>query len=149
MALYENVIEKILKKDEKTKKIYLGTYARDELPTNFNFPCCFILNTEPRESEGGHWLAFYYNSRGFCHFFDSFGNNPEYFNLKSFIQNSSNYWTWNKNRLQGSSVYCGYYCILYLLFISRDSEKSFFENFSLTNFDLNDFNITKLILKYS
>jgi hypothetical protein len=60
MSLFENTIEVILDKDAFTKKIFLGAFARDELPPNPPYPSCFIVNTDPRSQAGGHWLALYY-----------------------------------------------------------------------------------------
>jgi hypothetical protein len=98
--------------------------------------------------EGGHWLAFHFNSMGFCTFFDSYAQVPSYYRLRSYIQQASNHWTWNEQRIQGSSEYCGYYCILFLLFKCRGSEKDFFLQFS-NNYNQNDRIIQRLIHEFS
>lgn len=141
------VIEKILKKDQKNRHIFLGVFAKDELPVITKFPSCFILNTDPRSKPGEHWLAIYYNKRGFCYFFDSYGNPPLYYNLNRYIANSSNGWTWNKQRLQGDSEYCGYYSLLFLLYISRNKLSEFYNEFYF-NYYLNDKKITNAIKKF-
>ena len=142
--MYENVIESILEKDSLTKKIFLGAYARNELPKQPTYPSCFIINTEPRHQSGGHWLAVFYNKNGFCDFFDSYGHSPSYFGLHTFLQKTSNGWTFNKRCIQGSSQYCGYYCVLYLLYKSRNQEMLFFKFFGV-NSSKNDEKIKKLI----
>jgi hypothetical protein len=148
MALYEDSVEKILETDSITKHQFIAAFARDELPLNFMFPCCFIINTEPRSHAGGHWLAMHFNLQGFCTFFDSYGQTPAFYRLQSYIQKVSNHWTWNKQRIQGLSQFCGYYCILFLLFKARDNEKEFFLQFK-SNYDHNDSLIKKLIQEYS
>ena len=36
-------INKIMKNDKFTKKIYLGTFAKDQLPIIKKYPACFFL----------------------------------------------------------------------------------------------------------
>jgi hypothetical protein len=60
MSFFENQLDEILRRDAFTKKIYLGTFARDELVPSPPYPSCFIINTDPRSRSGGHWLALYY-----------------------------------------------------------------------------------------
>jgi hypothetical protein len=148
MALYEDKVEKILETDPITKRLFLGAFARDELPTSLMFPCCFILNTDARHKSGGHWLAFDFDSTGFCSFFDSYGRQPAFYRLQTYIQRESNHWTWNNKRIQGLSEYCGYYCVLFLLFKARGNEKEFFLQFK-SNYDYNDNLIRKLIDEFS
>lgn len=146
--MFEQSIDEILKKDEYTKNIYLGSFARNELPTKPKHPSCFILNTDPRNKPGKHWLAFYYNQNGDCDFFDSYGKSPEYFNLEEYISKTSNNWTWNKRRLQGNSNFCGFYCVLFLLYKTRNKILNFFNEFYL-NYTKNDKKILNLIKEFS
>ena len=53
--MYENTISKILSSDPITSKIFIGVFARDEIPTKFTTPCCFVVNTHPRSLPGQHW----------------------------------------------------------------------------------------------
>jgi hypothetical protein len=66
----EDLVEIILEKDNFTKNIFLGCLARNEIPTNPPYPCCFVLNNEPRSQPGEHWIALYYNkylqTHGIC-----------------------------------------------------------------------------------
>jgi len=50
--MYEFTIEKILTTDKKTSKIFLGAFAKDEVPEEFKFPACFIANTHARNKPG-------------------------------------------------------------------------------------------------
>ena len=83
--MIETALEEILKIDKDTKKIFLGVFARDELPKRVKYPSCFILNTQPRSQEGEHWLAIYFDHKRNCYFFDSYGNSPKYFGLDKYI----------------------------------------------------------------
>jgi hypothetical protein len=144
--MFEHSIDQILYKDEYTKKIYL--FAKNELPKRPKFPSCFIINTDPREEAGEHWLAFNYSSNGFCYFFDSYGKSPSYYDLEDYIENTSNNWTYNKRRLQGNSIFCGYYAILFLLYKTREKTIDFFKEFYLS-YSKNDKKIFNLIKEFS
>lgn len=146
--MYENTIDQILYKDDYTKEIYTGSFALDELPKQPKYPSALIVNTEPRNQPGEHWLALYYSKSGVCDFFDSYGQPPSFYNLESYIDSTSNIWNWNKRRLQGDSNYCGYYAILFLLYRSRNKTISFYQEFYL-NFSKNDKKIFKLIKEFS
>ena len=140
--MYEFTKEKILSTDKATSKIFLGAFAKNEVPTAFKFPTCFIVNTHARNRPGQHWLAFYYDAKGTCYFFDSYGRSPNYYNFKSYIQRTAKKCYYNDNRIQGDSYICGLYCVFYLLFKARNQEKIFFSKFT-KNLDKND----KYILK--
>jgi hypothetical protein len=133
----ELLVEKILKKDVATKKIFLDAYARNELPVRPPYPSCFIINTDPRSKPGEHWLAVYYNRNGYVDFFDSYGHSPAFFNLENYLNKTSTGWSFNKRRIQGDSELCGLYAILFLIFRARDKSDFFFKQFS-NNYEKND-----------
>lgn len=143
----EDLVEIILEKDRYTKDIFLGAVARDELPSQPPFPSCFIINTDPRNKPGEHWLAVYYSKNGFVDFFDSYGNSPDYFGLDGYIFKTSRGCDFNKKRLQGDSSYCGFYCILFLFYKARGDENLFFRQFS-SKLSQNDRIITNFLVKY-
>lgn len=125
----ENLIKFLAQKDPKLKTVFLGCFARDELPDQPPFPSCFILNTDPRSRPGEHWLAFYYTENGFCNFFDSFALPPSYYRLESYLNRTSTGWESNKKRLQGFSDLCGIYAILFLLYRVRNKSIQFYKEF--------------------
>ena len=69
-------LERALKHNTFTKKIFVGVFAADELPTLNTFPCGFVANTDPSTEPGTHWVAFYFPSREKGEFFDSYGHPP-------------------------------------------------------------------------
>jgi hypothetical protein len=145
--MYEDSIERVLEKDPVTKHIFLGALARDEVK-KVKYPSCMVINNEPRSKPGGHWFALYYSADRIAYFFDSYGLPPSYYRLEDFICKTSDSWTWNKKRIQGSSEFCGLYSILFCLFISRGKERDFFSKFT-NNYDKNDKNIKKLLTDFS
>ena len=62
---------------------WLGVFARDELPDlNREIrPWCLILNTDPKDQPGTHWLALYAPSARRIELFDSFGFSPNMYSL--------------------------------------------------------------------
>ena len=62
---------------------WLGVFAPDELPdlTVESRPWCLILNTDPRDQPGTHWLALYAPRAGLIELFDSFGFSPTNYSL--------------------------------------------------------------------
>ena len=139
-------INNILKNDVKTGPIFLGVFARDKLPS-LKKNCCLVLNTHTHEKPGEHWLAIYVDENGFGEFFDSFANNPEKFGLSNYMDKNCCFWTFNKQLIQGYSNFCGYYCVLFLLFRSRNRVNEFFSYFNYSN-EVNDLKIKNLIKKF-
>ena len=57
---------------------WLGVFTRDELRNLIreSRPWCLILNTDPKDLPGTHWLALNAPSVGPIELFDSFGLSP-------------------------------------------------------------------------
>jgi hypothetical protein len=147
--MYEDSVFEILTRDSKASKCFYGVYARDEIPNRLDtYPACLVINTHERSKPGEHWLAIYVNENKKATFFDSYGLSPRFYQLESALRRFSNKWTWNEKRLQGSSHFCGFYCVLFLLFAVRDNLTKFFKQFS-TNLTLNDEMIEKFIIEFS
>jgi len=139
-----SAIDEVLRTAPETHKIFLGVFARNELPVKPTYPSCFVFNTEPRGQSGEHWLGLYYDSDGKCNFFDSYAQPASRYGLSSYLDKTSISWSENKNRIQGNSQYCGHYVIFFLLFRARSKSLSFFQSFG-TNFSRNDKKIKALI----
>lgn len=146
--MYEDTVESILEKDPITSKSFIGALARNELPTKIKYPTCFILNTQPRHKAGEHWLALYFDKYKTCYFFDSYGLHPNHYKLTKYIKKHADICKFSKRRLQGSSNYCGMYCIQFLKFKLRNKSKDFFDKF-YSNYEKNDDYIEKFLNKNS
>jgi hypothetical protein len=128
-----NQINKVLFTDKYTRKIFGGTYPIDKLPKRVQYPSCFVINNQPSYQTGEHWVAVYFTKNKNAVFFDSYGNNPSFYKLTKFVKNNSKMFEYNHKQIQSYlSEYCGYYCLLFLLFISRENTLtdflSFFKN---------------------
>jgi len=66
---------------------WLGVFARDELPDytallyHKERPFALVLNSDPRDKPGQHWLALFAPKNGPIELFDSFGQLPSYYSL--------------------------------------------------------------------
>ena len=91
-----------------------GVYPIDRLPTVVSGPCGLIINTDPADGEGEHWVSVYINSEGVGVFFDSFGLGPPS-KLRDFLRQNTVSWYHNSIPLQSVvSSKCGYYCLYFL-----------------------------------
>ena len=64
------------------KGSFSGVYACDELTSiEINkYPKSFVVNTDPMELPGIHWIAIYFNEQMKGEFFDSYGKHPIHYN---------------------------------------------------------------------
>ena len=141
-------INKIMEKCKSTKKIYMGTFAIDELPEKVFYPSAMIVNTHPSHKSGEHWLAIYFDKNKKGTFFDSYGNTAKFFNLGKFMKKHSISYKENSVMLQSnSSEYCGIYSILFLIHMSKKlTLKQFLLKFNSPS--KNDAMIKEFLKKY-
>ena len=115
----------ILRKDKFTRTVFQGVYPSDKLPTGVSsFPALLIANVDTSDEPGSHWVAFYFTKERKGEFFDSYGLPPSSYSgtFSSFLNNSSNDWSFNSVTLQSiDSKVCGHYYLYFALFRSRMS----------------------------
>ena len=128
-------IDKIMRNDPFTSRIYAGTVALDELPVmnnTSNGPLLYIVNTDPAHLPGTHWFAVYISSTtaaaaaaapesktSLNEHFDSAGQQPIERINNILLLNGPNY-MYNSQRVQSySSETCGYFCIMYAYYRAR------------------------------
>lgn len=142
-------LTKSLLSDTFTKTMFVGVFARDELPLKNKYPSCFIVNTQNRNHVGEHWLAFFLDSDGSVDFFDSIGLQPEYYNLQKYLEKiSKKKIRYTNKRVQGFfSNYCGVYCLLFLYKRSRGISFDEFINL-FKNINQNDSFIKKYVKNF-
>lgn len=109
-------------------------------------PAIFVINTDPSNKPGSHWIAFYFPKYGSSEFFDSYGRDTKNkFFLKMLSLYSPTYKV-NRRRLQGDfSTCCGHYCCLFLYYrINAESLREFIGNFTMNTFDFNDLLVVEM-----
>ena len=142
-------LNKVMKSQKETRKSYLGTFALDKLPQKVRYPSCLIVNNQKSTEPGEHWVAIYFGKNKKAEFFDSFGNSPHTFGLEKYIQNNSLTMKFNRIKLQSDfSLFCGYYCVLYLIYKCKGYSLNYFLKLFDNPID-NDKIFLKLIKKYS
>ena len=70
-------LDTILRYNQYSKKYFKGVYAANQLPFILDsYPAAFVVNTDPSDLPGTHWVAFYFDMNGKGEFFDSYGKAP-------------------------------------------------------------------------
>ena len=131
-------LAQVLTKDPFTKGSFSGVYACDELTSiEINkYPKSFVVNTDPMELPGAHWIAIYFNEQMKGEFFDSYGKHPIHYHkhFLDFMNRNAVEWEHNEIQLQSAfSTVCGQYCIYFLYHRCRKRTMS-----SIVNSFVND-----------
>ena len=120
-------LERILSSDKYTSKYFEGVLAADELPRYVtSFPSAYVVNTNPSDEPGKHWLAFFFDSDGIAEFFDSYGGTPQDYDFYRFFKTNSSFVITNQKQLQqDTSNVCGAYVVYYLYKRCRGESMNF------------------------
>ena len=97
-----------------------GALDRLEKPT---FPSAYVINSDPSNKPGEHWVAVYFDKRGRGEFLDSYGLSPLLVGLKSYMDTHSlSGWIYNSKTLQAYfSSFCNHYCVYFISFRCRSA----------------------------
>ena len=105
-------LAQVLTKGPFIKGSFAGVYACDQLSSiEINeYPKSFVVNTDPIELPGTHWIAIYFNGQMKGEFFDSYGKHPIHYNkyVLDFMNRNGVEWEHNKIQVQSAfSSVCG------------------------------------------
>ena len=92
--------------------------SADRLPAHVKKPMGLIVNTDPADRPGTHWVSFYFPKKGPAEFFDSLGRSPEHYHpdFKNLLMVHGPDYLHNRGRIQDyDSPYCGAYCLDFLM----------------------------------
>ena len=114
-----NDLYQIIQRDTRLSVRFKGVYAANELPKRLPFCSIVIVNCCNRNKPGEHWIALCQESESKLEMLDSYGHEPEMYNLKNKLPNSEII-VFNTKQLQSlaSEVY-GHYCLYYCYFKSH------------------------------
>ena len=115
-------IQYILRKHQKTGPVFLGAVPSDGIPDTDIFPYAVVINTEPHDDCGRHWVAVFVESKDNVEYFDSYGGLPNS-NIASFLLRFPHVLRHTERFQSLSSTVCGHYCIFFLT--KRCSRRSF------------------------
>ena len=116
-----------------------GVFPRDLLGNFAYRPGGYIVNTDPSDKPGEHWVALFFDEQHVGEYFDPYGFAPMHEEIYNFLnQHSSSKWTYNKQQLQNIlSISCCYFCYLYQMFrlngLSLADLQDFFTNKTVIN----------------
>lgn len=115
-----------------------GIYSSNDLPIIFK-PGFYIINTDPDYLPGSHWLALFVTYNNHAYYFDSLGKVP-IDSVAVVLHNSKLSYDYSTRRIQsnGSDV-CGDYCLLFVYFMCKGNDLSYFLSLfgdDLTNNDV-------------
>ena len=144
-------LRRLLKCDKVLNKFDITVCAVDQLPMKINFPCGFIINTDPITRKGSHWVAVFFYSASKCEFFDSMGQNPKFYNayFENFIYKFCTNFTYNHKPIQMRySNICGIYCIMFLMYCCKAKRMNIFIEQFGSNRSLNDIILMNMYRHY-
>lgn len=122
--MYGIEIKHRLLKHYYVRRFFRGVFPCNRLPKNLKqgIPHALIINLDPHNKPGSHWVALYISSRGKAVFFDSFGIPPLNHYIYSFIQKNSRISIHNSMVIQSlTTETCGLYCIHFIKGMCRGS----------------------------
>lgn len=129
---------------------FLGVYPCDLLPrdvTARTLHTGLIINTDPHNMPGQHWVAVYLD-KGKGEFFDSFGREPQREIQQLLERCCPAGWAYSPHSIQSmvSSV-CGNYCLMFLIFRLLNLTYPDFISIFSRDVNLNDFIVKYLTTK--
>ena len=105
-----------LSKSSVTNKHFGGVFASDKIPMPPGVPVSFVVNTDPADKPGQHWLGLYVKSPSHIYYFDSYSFPPNE-NLRQYLTNFSKV-IQNRTTFQSlESSVCGYY-VMYFIYMA-------------------------------
>ena len=150
VALSDRQLDYLAREDPCLKPSFHGVLAANELPKRpvTRHPRAYIVNTDPADRPGHHWLAFW-THQDTCEILDTFALPLEHYQAP-WIEQWVKQW---KYRVQNSeplqtiqSNSCGHYCLFYLKYKARGhSLQDFLSRFSDTDFVHNDHQVGQLL----
>jgi hypothetical protein len=101
---------------------FAGVFPSDMLPSKFNRPATFVVNLDPHNTPGSHWVAITFRDKYSAWYFDSYDLPPIVESLETCIRGNTVHFTYNQRQLQNiSSNICGQYVCLYTAYICAKS----------------------------
>ena len=96
---------------------FVGVFPINRLPPYLlNKPSSIIVNLDEHYKPGSHWVAIKLEKFKPAYYFDSFGNYPPN-EIICFMERNAKTWIHNDKKYQSeTSSFCGYYCVLFLIF---------------------------------
>lgn len=112
-------VSNVLKNDDVVSSTFLGVFPIDRLPLVNYKPASLVVNLDPSNKPGSHWVCMYFDKRGRCDYFDSYGLEPND-TLREYIFQNAVRLRHNTNCVQRIlTSTCGQMCIYFLIWRCR------------------------------
>ena len=99
------------------RPVWGGVFPADRLPAKIqSYPRAFIVNTDPHDKPGTHWIAMYFPDKTTSEFFDSYGMPPSFYS-PYFIEILGRYPSQKRNQEDFQQMFsdvCGDYALMYV-----------------------------------
>ena len=106
-------INSILFRLPSTRRVFLGTYPIDKLPKKPDGPFALVINYDPHDEPGSHWVALYSDGKN-AHFHDSYGLPPLRLRIAMFLDPME--YSATATRVQSKrSRACGYHAVAFII----------------------------------
>jgi hypothetical protein len=139
-TLFASDIYDFIIRDVPMSKAMGGIYPADQLPNPFEEGKFYIINSDPANLPGEHWICVYFpkGKDKNPEFFDSLGRNASFY-LYDILHFTRKNYIYNSLRLQGPNLNtCALYCLYFMYHRVRNkSYKDIMEMFT-TNEQYND-----------
>lgn len=113
-------IEKIMASSKVGRKFFRGCFPSDRLLHPYKFPSAYIVNEDPSDQSGSHWVAIYFKNFDEVYYFDSFARDPVT-NIEKFLKNYKKVRKNTKIFQSPFSNTCALYCIYFICMISLNA----------------------------
>lgn len=111
---------RLLSADPATRKVFKGVFPRDQLPkaNQLQRPAGLVVNMDPHDRPGEHWLALYLSEENRVEFFYSYGHPPDHPRfpeaIMDFLRTCGPVTTYQAKQVQyPDSATCGYHCVFF------------------------------------
>jgi hypothetical protein len=146
-GLTNGYVEKIVKKNCKG---FIGVFPCNIQPKNMKNEKNFslIFNESKHNEDGSHFIAVCSDSNN-IYYFDSLGLKCENAYILKFLNQFDKKIIENNKQIQSyNSIFCGYHCLAFVLYMSMNKKyESFFTFFDDNNLKLNDEIVIHLLIK--
>lgn len=109
-------------------RFFRGVFACDRLPSVNHLPCTIIVNTDPSNEPGEHWVALHLMEGSRCDYFDPFGFPPLVPELQVFTHRYGHRGQrYNRVTMQDvTTTLCGDYCICFVRCVAKGMDMPHF-----------------------
>lgn len=116
--MFGHQINAILRKNDSTKKYYVGCYPADKIPSIKNYPSSFVVNMDNSNEPGSHWVAMFLPNKEHVYYFDSFGLIPQNANISKYLKHFKHVTRQTFVIQSLTSNVCGVYVVFFIYLCS-------------------------------